>query len=83
MTNNQQKEWTVKTQTRALREGVAVNIQHDMTIHEMQLVLSRVYAIATLDPDLTEFAASLEDSLRKLVAARRTRDTAESPEPVH
>jgi hypothetical protein len=54
-----------------------------MTAHEMQLILSRIYAIATLDPELTEFAASLEDSLRKLIAARIARDGVGSPDPIH
>ena len=80
---NKQRKATVKTQTRAPREGVTVNIGHDMTVHEMQLVLSRVYAIATRDPDLADFAVSLEDSLRKLVAARISRDGVLSPDPIH
>jgi hypothetical protein len=40
----------VKTHPRAAGENVSVNIQHGMTVNEMQLVLSRVYAIAALDP---------------------------------
>jgi DNA-binding transcriptional regulator YbjK len=50
-----------------------------MTVDEMQLVLSRVYAIAALDPKLGELAASLERSLRKLVEARVTREGFRSP----
>jgi hypothetical protein len=74
---------TVKTQTRAPGENVTVHVGHDMTAHEMQLVLSRIYAIATLDPELTEFAASLEDALRKLIVARIARDAVGSPDPIH
>jgi hypothetical protein len=73
----------VKTQTRAPGEDVTVHVRRDMTAHEMQLILSRIYAIATLDPELTEFAASLEDSLRKLIAARIARDGVGSPDPIH
>jgi hypothetical protein len=54
-----------------------------MTVHEMQLVLSRVYAIAALDPQLAEFSASLEDSWRKLIEARVTREGLRSPTPIH
>ena len=73
----------MKTHPRAAGENVSVNIQHGMTVNEMQLVLSRVYAIAALDPQLAEFAASLEASLRKLIEARVTREGSRSPAPVH
>jgi hypothetical protein len=78
-----QREPTVKTQPRAAGENVSVNIQRSMTVHEMQLILSRVYAIAALDPQLAEFAASLEGSLRKLIEARVTREGFRSPAPMH
>jgi hypothetical protein len=73
----------VKTQTRAPGEDVTVHVGHDMTADEMQLTLSRIYAIATLDPEMTEFAASLEDALRKLIAARIARDRVGSRDPLH
>ena len=73
----------MKTQTRAPGEDVTVHVGHDMTADEMQLTLSRIYAIATLDPEMTEFAASLEDALRKLIAARIARDRVGSRDPLH
>jgi hypothetical protein len=78
-----QRKSTVKTRTRAPREDVPIHVRHDMTTQEMQLVLSRIYAIATLDPELMEFAASLENSLRKLITARIARDGVGSPDPIH
>jgi hypothetical protein len=72
----------VKTQT-APGKDVTVHVRHDMTAHEMQLTLSRIYAIATLDPELAEFAASLEDSLHKLISVRMPRDSVVSADPIH